>query len=268
MTANANSDYMFYKALFCGNYVKGANALRGMMRNQGQAGEVASSEAALSVIFETPKFGGRQLLPTAFFDGLFKAGQGLRNFARLEQPNFDDAGALATLDTASAIAASSTAMTAIAASSAAMAAILASDTAIARITANSTAMTAIAASATAMAAIAARLDTRTAIVNSTTAKTAINNSPLMTTAYFSNSSINSWQTLRQGMVWINTVRSNAGSSQNYLGNGTLLPPPSQTQICPYGNTEVTVNCFSNGISLMSNNSNYLTHTVRFMPIES
>ena len=106
------------------------------------------------------------------------AGQLLRD---LIGPAFDVHRSLQTM---TAVAASTTAMTAVIASATAMTAVAASATAMTAVAASATTMTAVAASATAMTAVAASLTARSAVRLSATAINAINASQLALDAMY------------------------------------------------------------------------------------
>lgn len=142
----SNSDYLFYKSLLKGNYVKGANTLEGIMENQAQATELALNDAAMTVIFEPMTYGGRWWLSNVFFNGLFSVGAGLRTYVRTKEPGFDPTNMLGALNTILNIAMSTAAMQAIDTSEWARKAIANSYVALTTIVAETTAMSVIAAS--------------------------------------------------------------------------------------------------------------------------
>ena len=91
--------YLWYKSLFKGNYIKGANTLEGILAHPADADELTGSQEAMTVIFEPMTYGGRLILPDVFFGGQFCVGKGLRTFVRSKDSSFDAGNTLGSLNT-------------------------------------------------------------------------------------------------------------------------------------------------------------------------
>jgi len=139
----SNRDYLFYTSLLKGNFVKGANALEGILQNKGQADELVVNDAAMTVIFEPMTTGGARYLPDIFFKGNYKVGKGLQSYLRAIYGTFDPFNYMGGLITTDDLCSDANAMALIAGSMDTLKAMLKSPYAASRIVAAPTAKNAL-----------------------------------------------------------------------------------------------------------------------------
>lgn len=270
-----NNEYMFYKSLFKGNYIKGANTLEGMILNQLQVEELASDSGAMSVILEPMNFGGRRLLPDIFFGSNFSVGLGIQTYARAFDSTFDSGNILSPLQTIYDVVNSISAMTIIETSRPAKIALTRSGVAFSVIAGNADAVQIVIESISWLELLSVETSARTTVVNSSVAVQKLNSTPASVNYVVTNynwmiSLLNSSAAvtaLSDNQTFVNTIVSSSSYVSTAVSVSSILAASSifmtalveaSTFITAYDNTTFRNNMLantSNAVPKIANSQN-------------